>query len=133
VITREGADLFGAGGSVLAQGVGVHQTAIYDMFSTALLFVLLWFMNKRPRREGVLFLTFLIWYGSVRIITDFLRVDKRFFGLTGSQWTSVAAVSISVALLVWWAIESKRRSRAGVDSGAPSTAFVPPREPRARR
>jgi prolipoprotein diacylglyceryltransferase len=60
-------------------------------------------MNRRPRREGVLTLTFGLWYGSTRLVTDFLRVDKRFFGLTGSQWTALTVALISAALLIWWA------------------------------
>jgi hypothetical protein len=51
----------------------------------------------------MLAVTFGIWYGSVRIVTDFLRVDKRFFGLTGSQWASVLVVAICLATLVRWA------------------------------
>ncbi len=68
-------------------------------------------MNKRVRREGVLTLTFGVWYGTTRLVTDFLRIDKRFFGLTGSQWTALAVVLISAALLIWWA------ARPGPGSG----------------
>ena len=46
-------------------------------------------MMRRPRREGILTLTFGLWYGVSRIVEDSLRIDKRFFGLTGSQWTAL--------------------------------------------
>jgi prolipoprotein diacylglyceryltransferase len=42
-----------------------------------------------------------IWYAGVRIITDFLRVENRFLGLTGSQWTSVLVVGLCVGILLW--------------------------------
>ena len=77
----------------------VHQTAIYDFLSTlVLLGVLLW-LARRPRNVGFLFLVFTTWYGTMRVITDFLRVDRRYFGLTGSQLMSLAVVLISLYLL----------------------------------
>lgn len=127
VITRRGADLFGQDGSVIASGVGVHQTALYDLITTSLLFLLLYWLDKKPRHEGVLFLTFAAWYGTVRIVTDFLRVDKRFFGLTGSQWTSVVAVVVSLALLIKWKV--RPGGDRPPDKAAASTSFAPPREP----
>jgi phosphatidylglycerol:prolipoprotein diacylglycerol transferase len=109
-ITAQGATLRGPGGELLAQGIGVHQTAVYDFLSTMLLVLVLLFLSRVPRRTGVLFLTFAGWYGAVRIITDFLRVDKRFFGLTGSQWASVAVVIGSLATLAWFAVRRERAS-----------------------
>jgi phosphatidylglycerol---prolipoprotein diacylglyceryl transferase len=119
VFTRAAATLYGSTGRVLERGVGVHQTALYDLVSATLLFLVLWRMNKRPRREGVLTLTFGIWYGSTRFITDFLRIDKRFFGLTGSQWTAVTVAVLSVAILVWWALRAPR-DRAGPGTAVPA-------------
>ena len=89
---------------MIAAGVGVHQTALYDMIIAAALFLFLWFvMMRRPRREGILTLTFGLWYGIARIVEDSLRIDKRFFGLTGSQWTAVAVATASAVVLLWWA------------------------------
>jgi phosphatidylglycerol:prolipoprotein diacylglycerol transferase len=107
-ITAQGATLQGPTGELLAQGVGVHQTALYDFLSTMVLVLVLVALSRIPRRTGVLFLTFAAWYGSVRIITDFLRVDKRFFGLTGSQWGSAAVVVVSLATLAWFALRPTR-------------------------
>jgi len=126
---------------VLGQGIGVHQTALYDFVSVALLLLFLVIvMNRRPRREGVLIMTWAIWYGSARIVTDFLRVDKRFFGLTGSQWTSVAIVTASVITLILWALRPRPGPKplaigaggASTTAEVPTTHFVPPREPGVR-
>jgi phosphatidylglycerol:prolipoprotein diacylglycerol transferase len=119
-ITAQGATLQGPTGELLAQGVGVHQTALYDFLSTMVLVLVLVALSRVPRRTGVLFLTFAAWYGSVRIITDFLRVDKRFFGLTGSQWGSVAVVVVSVATLAWFALRPRRASPEAVPQASPA-------------
>ena len=90
--------------TTVAAGVGIHQTALYDMIIAAVLFLFLWFvMMRKPRREGILTLTFGLWYGIARILEDSLRIDKRFFGLTGSQWTAVAVATASAVVLLWWA------------------------------
>ena len=52
----------------------------------------------------VLFWTYAVWYGTGRIITDFLRVENRFLGLTGSQWTSTIVVAFGVFTLVRFAL-----------------------------
>ncbi|MEX0650808.1 MAG: prolipoprotein diacylglyceryl transferase family protein [Actinomycetota bacterium] len=102
------------GAVVLAEGVGVHQTALYDMFSALVLFGLLYVvMMRRPRREGILTLTFGLWYGLSRILEDSLRIDKRFFGLTGSQWTALTVATICAALLVWFAARSNPDAPSG--------------------
>jgi phosphatidylglycerol:prolipoprotein diacylglycerol transferase len=99
-ISANGATLISPSGVELGHGIGVHQTALYDFVSTMVLVLVLLFLSRKVRRQGVLFLTFATWYGGMRIFTDFLRVDKRFFGLTGSQWASVAVVTLSVLTLI---------------------------------
>jgi phosphatidylglycerol:prolipoprotein diacylglycerol transferase len=132
VVTRHSAKLFSQSQGLIGQGVGVHQTALYDFLIACALFLFVYLvMASRPRREGILILTFAIGYGLGRIGTDFLRVDKRFFGLTGSQWSSVAVVILSIAVLVAWArrpggARMPWLSRAGPER---TTDFVPPAEP----
>lgn len=112
IITTQGANLISSDGNVIASGAGVHQTALYDLGATILLVVLLLYMNQRPRRLGMLTFTFATWYGIGRIVTDFLRVENRFFGLTGSQWTSVVVVLVSVAML-WLTVRKKQPDDEG--------------------
>jgi len=80
----------------------LHQTALYDLFSTLLLLGVLLFIGRKARPTGLLIITFTIWYASMRVITDFLRVDKRYFGLTGSQLMSIAVGVICLYLLLRW-------------------------------
>lgn len=77
----------------------LHQTALYDLFSTLLLLGVLLFIGRKARPTGLLIITFTIWYASLRVITDFLRVDKRYFGLTGSQLMSIAVGVVCLYLL----------------------------------
>jgi phosphatidylglycerol---prolipoprotein diacylglyceryl transferase len=134
-VSRSGARLFDEAGNVIGQGVGVHQTAMYDLLWCAVLFAfLLWFARRATRREGVMVLTFAILYGSMRVVTDFLRVDKTFFGLTGSQWTTGTVALASIGTLVYWAIRrppdpARRAHRSRLDDETPTTVFTPPPEP----
>lgn len=133
VVKEGGATLLGSAGGELSQGVGVHQTALYDMIGAFFLFLFLVWLSRKPRHEGVLFAVFALWYGSMRIVTDLLRVDKTFLGLTGSQWTSIAAVVISVVLLIRWSRDKDAPRTPGRDpgDGKRSTDFVSPGEPSA--
>ena len=121
VVTKAGAVLSAANGDVLARGVGVHQTALYDMISATLLFLLLFGLSRRPQREGVLTLTFGAWYGAMRVVEDFLRVDKRFFGLTGSQWTGLTVSAVCLLTLVAWTLRPQVRPVPGGGSEPPAS------------
>jgi phosphatidylglycerol:prolipoprotein diacylglycerol transferase len=124
-ITRASATLVKGGltgtGSLteLAKGVGVHQTALYDMLLAGILFLILWTMNKKHRREGVLTLTFGLFYGCCRLLEDSLRIDKRFGPFTGSQWTALTVAVISASILLWWAFHPKED-----DGSPPDGAYV---------
>jgi phosphatidylglycerol:prolipoprotein diacylglycerol transferase len=111
VYSRGGATLLSATGERLATGAGLHQTALYDMISATFLFLALYLLSRGLRREGILTLTFGAWYGAMRVVEDFLRVDKRFFGLTGSQWTGATVSLICIVTLLVWAIRAERHPR----------------------
>jgi len=60
-ITHQVARLTAPTGRLLAEGVGVHQTALYDMFFATCLFLVLYALSRAPRRLGVLTLVFGAW------------------------------------------------------------------------
>jgi phosphatidylglycerol:prolipoprotein diacylglycerol transferase len=141
-IARGGARLFSETGGLVAQGPAVHQTALYDMLIALGLFAFLFWLSRRVRREGVLIAAFAVWYGAGRVITDFLRVDKTWFGLTGSQWTALAAAVVALAFLVMWAMRplpvgaakgGRLDGRVWKRIDLRSTVFFPPREPKEKR
>jgi phosphatidylglycerol---prolipoprotein diacylglyceryl transferase len=137
----------------IATGAGVHQTALYDFFIAIGLFLFLRWLSRVPRREGVLICTFAVVYGAGRVVTDFLRVDKHFFGLTGSQWGAILAIALALATLVVYARgplpaevgaeaeedrtheevaqrgAARRSTSPRPDDDRPTTDFEPPREP----
>jgi phosphatidylglycerol---prolipoprotein diacylglyceryl transferase len=149
-LSERGAALF-QGRNLVAEGAGVHQTALYDFFIAIGLFLFLLWLSRVPRREGVLICTFAIVYGAGRVVTDFLRVDKHFFGLTGSQWGAILAMTLAGLTLLWYARrplpadgvlaleeeEAERtatrraelKARAGPTDNRPTTDFEPPQEP----
>ena len=94
-------------GQVVEQGIGVHQTAMYDMILAGLLFVFLWWFIRSPRREGVVSLTFGLAYGCIRLLEDSLRIDKRFGPFTGSQWTALTVATICLVLLIYLAVTKR--------------------------
>jgi len=99
-IIRRGSAELRAGLETIATGVGVHQTAMYDMLIAWALFAFLWWFTREARREGTATLAFAVWYGCARLLEDFLRIDKRFGPLTGSQWTALVVVVVSIVLLI---------------------------------
>ena len=100
-------------------GQAVHQPALYDMASALLLLGLLLWLRRRQLGIGSLFLTFVAWYGTGRVIEDFFRIDETHgLGLTASQWVSLAAVGTAVVLLVTGR-RPGRPQRAAAESSAP--------------
>jgi phosphatidylglycerol---prolipoprotein diacylglyceryl transferase len=92
----------------IASGVGVHQTAMYDMALAGVLFVVLWWwFLKSPHREGMATLLFGAYYGCCRLLEDSVRIDKRFGPLTGSQWTALAVVILCIALAISFAVTKR--------------------------
>ncbi len=118
VIGRGGAFLQDVSGTTIAEGIGVHQTALYDMLLGWVLFGVLWWFIRSDRREGMATLLFGVWYGSARLLEDSLRIDKRFGPLTGSQWTALTVVTVCVAVLVFLAVTKR--------AGATSVAWTAP-------
>lgn len=102
----------------------LHQTAIYDFFSTLLLLSLLLWLGRQARRPGFMILVFTVWYSAMRVITDFLRVDRRYFGLTGSQLMTLTVGLIALGLLAKYRGAPPQAVRAG----DPAAAGVPPEE-----
>ncbi|MDQ3293038.1 MAG: prolipoprotein diacylglyceryl transferase [Actinomycetota bacterium] len=82
-------------------GQAVHQPALYDLISVLTLLGLMLWLRRRALRTGTLFLVFVAWYGTGRVVEDFFRIDETHgLGLTASQWFSAAAVLIAIGMLV---------------------------------
>jgi phosphatidylglycerol:prolipoprotein diacylglycerol transferase len=95
--------------SPCSPGTIVHQTALYDLLLTCVLLFALLRLRRTPRFDGFLIMVFGAWYGTQRIIEDFLREDVRRLGLTGSQMTALTTVVVCGA----WLILARRTPRWG--------------------
>ncbi|HEX2054614.1 MAG TPA: prolipoprotein diacylglyceryl transferase family protein, partial [Actinomycetota bacterium] len=82
-------------------GMVVHQTALYDAIWALVIFFILMRLDRKPRPRGFLVWTWAALYAIGRIVTDFTRVDKTWFGtgLTGSQLTAIAVLLLAVIVL----------------------------------
>jgi phosphatidylglycerol:prolipoprotein diacylglycerol transferase len=103
----------------------LHQTAIYDFLSTLVLLGVLLYVGRKVRKPGFMILLFTLWYGTMRVITDFLRVDRRYLGLTGSQLMSIAVGIVCLYLLFRYRGAPPRFVPANQNDGPTS----PPPEP----
>lgn len=66
-----------------------HEPALYELASALLIFLVLWLIRKKIKKEGLLFIIFLLSYSGARFFIDYFReLDLRFFWLTGSQYLS---------------------------------------------
>lgn len=86
-------------GSFCPAGEVVHLTAAYDMVIALTVAIVLAALRGRTLRVGARTLLFGILYGVGRFSFDFLREDRRRFGLTGSQMAAAAVVLLAAALL----------------------------------
>lgn len=86
-------------GSPCTPGTTVHSTALYDLVSVVALLIVLVILKRRDHYPGFLACVFGFWYGIGRVVEDFLRVDKRIFGLTGSQWTALVVLIYTAYVL----------------------------------
>jgi phosphatidylglycerol:prolipoprotein diacylglycerol transferase len=101
--------------------ISLHQTALYDFVSTGVLLAVLLWASRRRHNAGFLILLFVLWYGSVRVVTDFLRVDRRYLGLTGSQLLALAVVIVAAILLARYRGAPPRWAAPRATGGASTT------------
>jgi phosphatidylglycerol:prolipoprotein diacylglycerol transferase len=81
-------------------GGAVHQPALYDLLNLLVLTPFLFWWRKRARYDGQSIIIFGLWYGAGRLVEDFYRIDETHgTGLTGSQWTAVAAMAACAIVL----------------------------------
>ena len=100
----------------VAGGVGavIHNTALYELLLLLPLIALLWWLEHRRVPAGWLTVAFLVWYGTQRFLTDFLRAyDRTVAGLTGAQYLCLGMVIAGVALGI------RLRGRVGPSRDAP--------------
>lgn len=123
----EGQPVYSSSSGCIEPGMVVHQTAIYDSIWSLFILGALVILERTPRRRGFMALAWASTYALGRIGTDFLRVDKTWFGigLTGSQLTSIVVLGLAIFLIVRYGGVPGRASDAVAGPGiaeAPAAA-----------
>lgn len=67
-----------------------HPSQIYEAVKNLLIFAILLFMQKKETKQGTLFATFLLFYGALRFIIEFVKEPEMMLGpLTMGQILSI--------------------------------------------
>jgi len=84
-------------------GIPLHPTQLYEAFSEAIIFLILYRRFHRPHRPGAVIGLYLVLYSSVRFLVEFVRAHDEvnpFYGpLVAEQWLALALVAAGVWLL----------------------------------
>lgn len=99
--------------------VAVHQTALYDALAMTLLAVVLIVLARFTRWPGLLASVFIGYYALFRLVDDVLRADRRWAGLTATQWTAlVVLIGLGVVLARWRPWHRAQPGASGESPGA---------------
>ena len=98
--------------------VARHPSPLYQAFCEGLLlFLLVWFVSRKPQRTGFVSGTFLVGYGCMRITTEFFRSPDAHLGfvlldaVTMGQILSIPMIIAGIVLMTWFANQETAQSR----------------------
>ncbi|HZI93259.1 MAG TPA: prolipoprotein diacylglyceryl transferase [Patescibacteria group bacterium] len=97
--------------------VPLHPSQLYLSLADFVLFFILLAVAARKKFQGQVALLYMILYAVLRGTLETFRGDPRgeFFGLSTSQWLSIALGIVGVVLYIW-------KSKRGAPTGAPGRA-----------
>jgi phosphatidylglycerol:prolipoprotein diacylglycerol transferase len=84
-----------------------HPSQLYQFFLEGLLlFVLLWWYARRPRKTGQVSAAFLVGYGVFRFVAEFFRQPDDFLGILAlgmsmGQWLCLPMIAAGLCLWLW--------------------------------
>ena len=77
-------------------GIDSFPVPLYDALKNAVILITLVIIKQKPRKQGIVFLTFVFLYSFLRIFVDFFRAD----GLLASQILNLTACIVSAYFLI---------------------------------
>ena len=102
--------------------VPIHPTQLYEAFSEAAIFAILYWRIRKPHAQGAVISLYLVLYGTVRFLVEFVRFHEQGNLLGGpfdtSQWIALALIALGAA----WLMKSRKGKRADVPVPAARTA-----------
>lgn len=81
--------------------VGLYPVQLMESLAVLILFFVLYYFYQRPHKKGVIFAGYLLGYGLIRFVLEYLRFDDRgagLFGFSPSQIIAIILIIISVFL-----------------------------------
>ena len=87
-------------------GIPRHPSQLYESFGEGLLlFLLLWFISRKPRPAGLVSGVFCFGYGAARFIVEYFREPDAFLGLQAldlsrGQWLSLPLIVRGLAVIL---------------------------------
>ena len=95
----------------------VHPTFLYESLWNLLGFFLLWFIYKKKRYDGQIFLSYLAWYGFGRMFIEGLRTDSLWLipdVIRVSQLLGGLCFAVCSALLVFFGVKFRKKNSTEV-------------------
>lgn len=83
-------------------GVPLHPAQLYEAFADALIFFFLYWLIAKPHTAGTIIGWYLSLYSVARFVIEFFRFHEQglHFGLSYTQWISLATLAAGLALLI---------------------------------
>ena len=81
-----------------------HPTFLYEQILNLIAFAVLLQIDKKKRlRSGQLFALYMIFYGTIRFILEFVRIDKAyvFLGIRFNGWAALIVVIVGIAVYIY--------------------------------
>jgi phosphatidylglycerol:prolipoprotein diacylglycerol transferase len=83
-------------------GIPMHPTQLYESLADLIIFAFLYRMIARPHSPGAILGWYLSLYSSARFVIEFFRFHEQglHYGLSYTQWISLATLAAGIGLLV---------------------------------
>jgi len=89
-------------------GQPLHPAQLYEMAFNSIIFLILWKVRKNIKKDGYLFLLYVILYSSIRIFVEHFRADRLTYFGSFSAAQSMGFIGIIVGFCLMFAINKKR-------------------------
>lgn len=90
-------------GGVVPDNTPLHPTPIYEFLVASLIFFALWKYRKKDVPDGQLFMLYLIFSGTSRLMVEYIRLNPRILlGLSEAQLISVGLIIAGIVGLIYF-------------------------------
>jgi phosphatidylglycerol:prolipoprotein diacylglycerol transferase len=97
-------------------GVPLHPTQLYEFTYNMISLVIILWVGKRVKKEGILFWLYVMLYGMFRFIVEFFRADPvAFAGMSASQIFSIVLFVVGIAMVAYINSGRKKGSEPGTN------------------